>query len=543
MIGPTNPRSHSRSHPHPHPPVPAAPPPPRRRAFGWVAAVAAGACLLPIASCSTAGSAATASTGSGSAGEADPASLAEVIADGEASPNARERAIRTLAGRISSGAAGDPAAAREAIKTAAWDRRAFHEVRTTAIDALAADPEHEDDTRRMLALMLPTESAWERWRVIEHVGVLAAERGWDELTGPMLFSWSRPSDERDDRDRPERRALERMRPDRSPSELAFDALAGRFATPRPIDDDDRRALWDLLVRTDETGEAARLLRGVGERELDRLGAGADLVRTLRRAASELGVTARTAEELAWVERLAAPEHAGFWARAAELAASLDDRQRAGLGVRHLAFLVWAGAHEPTLLALDERDLEDRLDARLEGEVVVRRRGAAGADGSFWKAREALNWGDALAATVLRRALDDAGLRNALFEQADDDFRDTTTEHGGSIEPASWDPGADPGAFVAFSYPPRPTQRFGDDRFVASEDLLRNSTTALAHFHFHAMRRENQKYAGPSVSDLEYARRFGRAALVLTSVGADRLNADFYSPAGVVLDLGVIERPD
>jgi hypothetical protein len=57
-----------------------------------------------------------------------------------------------------------------------------------------------------------------------------------------------------------------------------------------------------------------------------------------------------------------------------------------------------------------------------------------------------------------------------------------------------------------------------------------------------MREDNRGYSGPSYQDLEYADRFGRACLVVTSTGEGRGNVDYYQPGGVVLDLGTITAP-
>lgn len=93
--------------------------------------------------------------------------------------------------------------------------------------------------------------------------------------------------------------------------------------------------------------------------------------------------------------------------------------------------------------------------------------------------------------------------------------------------------------TAVLYAPRPGQRMGDERFVASDDMLAASDCAIAHYHFHAQRVRNKEYAGPSGGDLQYAARYGRSCLVLTSVGEGVLGVDYYQPNGVVIDLGEI----
>ncbi|MCA9283506.1 MAG: hypothetical protein KDA30_15890, partial [Phycisphaerales bacterium] len=63
------------------------------------------------------------------------------------------------------------------------------------------------------------------------------------------------------------------------------------------------------------------------------------------------------------------------------------------------------------------------------------------------------------------------------------------------------------------------------------------------FHFHASDYANRRYAGPSDGDLEYAKRQGRCGLVYTFVSPNKMNADYYTPDGAVVDLGAVERTD
>jgi hypothetical protein len=50
------------------------------------------------------------------------------------------------------------------------------------------------------------------------------------------------------------------------------------------------------------------------------------------------------------------------------------------------------------------------------------------------------------------------------------------------------------------------------------------------------------YAGPGQGDDAYAQVLGRSCIVFTTLGKDSMNADYYQPDGVVIDLGEIRRP-
>ena len=157
----------------------------------------------------------------------------------------------------------------------------------------------------------------------------------------------------------------------------------------------------------------------------------------------------------------------------------------------------------------------------------------------WRAE--LVWGDALALLVADEAVRGEGVAAALFAQADADYADRSTEHGGVLDAVSR-PGSTEDAFEAIGFAPRPAQRTGDRRFVASPELLERGAASLFHYHFHANRIRNADYAGPSEADLLYARDFGRACLVLTLIDERTLGVDYYQPGGARIDLGTIARP-
>ena len=79
--------------------------------------------------------------------------------------------------------------------------------------------------------------------------------------------------------------------------------------------------------------------------------------------------------------------------------------------------------------------------------------------------------------------------------------------------------------------------------MASQEMLDAGDASLMYFHFHASDYANRRYAGPSEGDLDYARRYGRIGIVCTFVSPRMMDADFFTPDGVVVDLGAIERAD
>ncbi|MEM1208752.1 MAG: hypothetical protein AAGI54_05740 [Planctomycetota bacterium] len=132
----------------------------------------------------------------------------------------------------------------------------------------------------------------------------------------------------------------------------------------------------------------------------------------------------------------------------------------------------------------------------------------------------------------------------LFAAADADHADTSSEHGGLL-------------ILSQDTPPRPTYRAyppmlarGDDAYVPGPELILDlQERGLAHVHFHAQRHANADYAGPAGGDLDFVRRQAVAAVVLTFLDPDTLNADYVQPdpddpnaTPVVIDLGNLTRP-
>lgn len=461
--------------------------------------------------------------------EAEPA-----IAPGDNSAMTKDRlkAIAAVEAELRAGQSTDAdlSATRESLKKAIWSRSSVTGVRIAALNALLADERNIDDTRHMLSLMIPTESASREWDMLDRIGEIAGERGWTDLAPALVVSWSRVTVTPSDDKRPERRGLELLYPGRPVEDAVFDVFV--HAQRDGLDEREQMAAWALLRRIDR-GRTVDLVRA-----LDADGHDSRPVRLLARGARELGVVPDTADQFRWLERLAEPVHADFWSQAAGAVARLSDDQRAGLELRHLAGIVLAASRAPDRLTLDTDAAIRAVAERLDGVTIYRRSssGTSRFDESIRTAKGSLVWGDAISILAGADAIADPAVVAALFTQADEDRRDTSTEYGGAIDALP------DGSFVARSFPPRPTERINDRRFVASLDLLLASDASLFHYHFHAASARNSDFAGPSDADIKYAAEHGRCCLVLTSLSDDRLDVDWYRGNGAIIDLGAIRRP-
>ncbi|MFN0012477.1 MAG: hypothetical protein ACKVS8_12630 [Phycisphaerales bacterium] len=439
--------------------------------------------------------------------------------------------------RVWAEAGGSPAA-REALKSVAWMARAPSPVRVHALELILADPADPDgvDTRNMMRLMLPVEPDM---GVIGFISRTAAERRWTDLAGPLVRSYSRNVAAPADVDRPERAALVALFPADTIERIVFRVFAtaaGGEGRELERGEKARTAAWELLSRLDVDGSIrASLLDG-------ETGGGDALLETLRAARRDLGAVPLTSSQLEWLQTLRntadtrhGAERKAWWAQAAAAVASLRPQQRERLALRHAEPIRWASANRSEWMSLDRDQLATLMRTRLAGRPkAVRNMRDNGISDSFIDNEERLVWADVLTVLSIDDAIRQPGVVKPLFTQAEQDRADTSTEYGGIIRPDA----ARPDTFAAVLYPPRATQRTGDTRFVASDDLLEAGATALAHYHFHVQRVNNAEYAGPGPGDMDYALDQGRACVVFTSVRAGVLNANYYQP-GLSVNLGEV----
>jgi len=448
----------------------------------------------------------------------------------------------------------DRARTRQALKNLAWSRATPGPLRYTALDLLMSDPSPEGsaDSARMARLILPTETDRQAVRIILTQTI---NQGWTEGMLPAIVrAYARRDPGVPDAQRMEQRALESIVPGASVEEIVFRVFLDPDAGDETSDENailrsaqrTRDDAWGLLARLDpDESMRERLLRS--EQRLESLSPSArETITDLRACYDDFGIIPDRALELSWLRHLRrAPDpewarlNAAWWDRCRAAVASLTREQRRGLELRHLEPVRWAAANRSQWASMDREGLRTELGSRLNGREVHKRDADTGHGPrrerlSDW--RDELAWGDLLALLIVDDAVRARRVVNAIDLQAALDKKDTSTEYGGILD------AEDEGRFRAVLFRPRARDRTDDRRFVASQDMMRYSDRALAHYHFHANERNNADYAGPSLADFENARASGRTSIVLTSIKADELNVDVYFPTGAVVDLGVLRRP-
>lgn len=456
---------------------------------------------------------------------------------------------RLAAARTLRGAAEHPASGRaltqldnrERLKTVLWKRSESPLLRVAVYDILTADPALDPDSQRLSELLLPTEARLaDTTPVIAIIADTAVDRGWTSLTPALVRSWSVPIRGIDDAERPEPDAIAALNADLGTAGAVWQVLTGelRDSQNQPLPEAARTAAWDVLVRTNTADTPLRQVIAATPAQATQ----ADpLTETLAAGLRDLDLLPAAASELEWLSRLYR-DHPRFWTGAQSALAPLSPEQREALALRHLPAIMHNARFAPERLSRTREQLLTQLDQALEPRRAVwRSRDTPGGlrPESLDEHRDNLTWGDLLLITTALDLVTNAPspARRALFDIAERDMKDTSTEHGGILD------ADDEGNLAVFHYPPRPRDRASDRRMIASDDLINASSTTLFHFHLHAQRYNNTDYAGPSTGDLAYARLHQRSCIVLTFLDADTLNADYYQPNGAIIDLGSITRPN
>lgn len=389
------------------------------------------------------------------------------------------------------------------------------------------DPE---GLRRLLEIRLPRSKRLQ-WRVwlCEKI----AEERWIDMTPTLIRAWATPiSNWNGPPDqRPERLALVEIYGEDKITEVLLRVMLDA----NPITAANLRTrCWELLI---EEGQKAHLVEVLAETEVQ---SSDGMLSDLREISSKTGILPRNREEILWARALCEPENEQFLNEVNIAISKMPEHLRNDLELRDLAIVRATFEHDPSLFEMDEESLYVRLDA----SVRSRERRVPTANFTGWsqghteslhEVREKLRWGDYMAMLIAVEALGIPEVLDHVFDYAERDLEDKSTEYGGLIALDSQ------GRFVVLEFKPRMTE--GDNRFVASQQMFDASYTAIFHFHNHAQSYDNSDYAGPHLGDFTYANNTRANCLVFTFLNSRTIDVDFYRYDRVVVDLGAMARPE
>jgi len=365
------------------------------------------------------------------------------------------------------------------------------------------------------------------WR--RRVSELIGDAGLDELIPTLIRAWAVvvPGLSGDDV-RPERLALAKLVGEARVSETLVRTMRESSPTTQA---NLRARCWELLMKN---GDEKRLRALLVDPDATR---GDAMLIDLGKVSSELGVLPVTREEILWARELCKPERAAFFEAAKAATARMGAERRESLEIRALPLAVACAARRPDLLTADERQLFDEVVARTKGRKKVSpdfTGYGAGFSETIYDQREKVVWADVAAMSLALDLLAEEALLRHIFELADRDREDRSTEYGGVIALDA----ALRGDLLEFA----PRTKASDIRYESPQALFDALYTGLFHFHMHAQKYDNEKYAGPHLGDFAFADSSRCNGVVFTFLSADLLDVDFYRHDRFVVDLGATERP-
>lgn len=356
--------------------------------------------------------------------------------------------------------------------------------------------------------------------VLEGLVDLAVEKGWRSWGGSLVRSYAGEMLGVDDLDRVERRGLLGLFEGEGIEDIVWGVVKGEGSVL------ERVAGWEVLCRLGGREVAEGYLKGVGADD-------GQLLIDLRGGMDDLGVVAMNREEVLWLMYLRMAGQREYYERLRGLVKILDDGQRGGLELRHLGELYLRGED----VCKDTfKEVAMRMAFLMKGRRHVLGGRFVEVLGDkhrqlFKNSHEDLVWGDFMSLSRLLWFMEDKAVVADLFAQAEADLRDKKGEHGGILRVVD-------GVAMAAGYQGKAGR---DDRYVSSGGLIRALYLGGFHYHFHAQRYDNGRYAGPGDYDMRFARRIGGGCVLFTFVEEGVLNVDFYTGGGVVIDMGCLVR--
>ncbi len=369
------------------------------------------------------------------------------------------------------------------------------------------------------------------WR--ERMSDLIGEHQLNELVPTLIRAWANPvtglDRMEDGKDmRPERRALVTL--------VGEDQLCATLLTTmresNPATQANLRArCWELLMKN---GDSARLRALLADADSVR---GDAMLMDLARVAGELGILPVTREEILWARKLCERENAEFFEAAKSALASLPAARRESLEMRALPVVVALAKRRAEVLAASEAELLSEVTQRTQGRKKVSPDFTGYGDGfteTLYQQREKLSWTDLAAMILALDLVSERAVLEHLFEQADRDREDRTTEYGGVLAVDAQ------GRGEVLEFPAR--TKASDLRYESPQALFDALSRAPFHYHNHTQKYDNATYAGPHLGDFAFADSARCNGLVFTFLSTDVIDVDFYRHGRLVVDLGGVERP-
>ncbi|MGN6367934.1 MAG: hypothetical protein ACTHN5_06700 [Phycisphaerae bacterium] len=450
----------------------------------------------------------------------DPAQLLSILASASNPDDSRQHADKLL---IEQKGKTDPARL-DVLEQLLYAPGHSEAMRIYALDQLAdANPARAGHA---LDLYLPRFEG----PVLDHACQLAAALGDARLTAPLTRSLARiarPAYQKQPPDefhhRPEWSAIQKLA-GKEPPDAFYDLIADA------TNPDVRIAALDILQALQPPETIAGAIN-----KMDRHDPWLD---DLRWYLALFNTPPVGANENAWMRYLHRPEFAPLIDRAAQRHRLLQKPSSVPylFAPRFIAVLAYAGDAD---ISADPQALREKIETRLAGLKHIKRppqyaHARDDIDETLDANQAKLSRCDYLAIDLLLDALQNPATIAEFNRQGLDDLSDTSTEHGGLLSLQNINA---PRLMIT---PYAPFYASNDFQYIASDKLLEETVKGIAQYHFHFQQIHNEERAGPGTGDLDYVRAQHCNAVVITSIDTRKINIDYYTPDGAVIDLGVYE---
>ena len=388
---------------------------------------------------------------------------------------------------------------------------------------------YEVDRAQLIAAMsnsLPKMSDIS-WR--GRVCVLIGERRIEELVPTLIRAWAVPVPGFfEDAVRPERAALGAV----VGEDQVSATLVRTMRESSPMTQANLRArCWELLMKNGSQTQLRALLADPAAIADD------GMLLDIARFSAALGPLPTTREEILWVRKRCEPSRAAFFEAARAATAQMPVARRESLEIRALPIAQAASIRRPQLLIASESELFEEILVRTK----ERKKASpdftgygSGFSETLYEQRDRLNWADLAGMVLALDLLSEEALLRHVFETADRDREDRTTEYGGVIALDS----SARGELLEFA----PRAKSSDLRYESPQALFDALYTGLFHCHNHTQKYDNADFSGPHLGDFAFSDSARCNGLVFTFLSADLLDVDFYRHGQVVVDLGAVLRP-
>ena len=370
------------------------------------------------------------------------------------------------------------------------------------------------------------------WR--ERMADLIAQYEMNDLIPTLIRAWANPVTGLDRIEegkdmRPERRALVTLVGE---DQLSATLLKTMRESNPGTQANLRARCWELLMKN---GDSARLRALLADAESVR---GDAMLTDLGRVCVELGVLPTTREEILWARELCKPTRAEFFEAAKNALALMPTARRESLEIRALPIAVAIMKRRADVLTMSDADMLTEVTNRTAGRKKVSPDFTGFGEGfteTLYQQRSKLVWTDLAAMMLALDLLNEPALLVHVFEQADRDREDRSTEFGGVVAIDS----SGRGELLEFE----PRSKASDVRYESPQLLFDALYTAPFHYHNHTQKYDNADYAGPHLGDFAFADSARCNGLVFTFLSTDLMGVDFYRHDRLVVDLGAVERPE